>query len=80
MKVLLNDGLEQEGLTLFKDSGIETDTRKRDPAQLLAEIGDFDALVVRSATKVTKEIVEAGPKENSKSLDEQELDLTTLTL
>jgi D-3-phosphoglycerate dehydrogenase len=62
LKVLLNDGLEQEGLKIFQEAGIETDTKKRDPAALLAEIGQFDALVVRSATKVTKEIIEAGAK------------------
>lgn len=62
MKVLLNDGLEKEGLELFQDAGIETDTQKRDQTKLLAEIGEFDALIVRSATKVTKEIIEAGAK------------------
>ena len=62
MKVLLNDGLEKEGLKLFQDAGIETDTQKRDPAKLIADIAEFDALIVRSATKVTKEIIEAGAK------------------
>ena len=38
MKVLLNDGLEKEGLAIFQQAGIETDTKKRDPAQLVAEI------------------------------------------
>jgi D-3-phosphoglycerate dehydrogenase len=62
MKVLLNDGLEKEGLSIFQQAGIETDTKKRDAAQLVAEIGQFDALVVRSATKVTREVIEAGAK------------------
>jgi D-3-phosphoglycerate dehydrogenase / 2-oxoglutarate reductase len=62
VKVLLNDGLEKEGLELFQDAGIQTDTQKRDPARLLADIAEFDALIVRSATKVTKEIIEAGAK------------------
>ncbi len=62
MKVLLNDGLEKEGLKLFQDAGIETDNQKRDASKLLADIGDFDALVVRSATKVTKEVIEAGAR------------------
>ncbi len=62
MKVLLNDGLEKEGLKIFQDAGIETDTKKRDAAALVSEIGQFDALVVRSATKVTREIIEAGAK------------------
>ncbi len=62
MKVLLNDGLEKEGLQLFQEMGIETDTKKRDPQTLVAEIGQFDALVVRSATKVTRQVIEAGAK------------------
>lgn len=62
VKVLLNDGLEKEGLQLFQEAGIETDKQKRDPAALVAEIAGFDALVVRSATKVTREVIEAGAK------------------
>ena len=62
MKVLLNDGLEKEGLKLFQEAGIETDTKKRDLNALVSEIGQFDALVVRSATKVTREVLEAGAK------------------
>jgi D-3-phosphoglycerate dehydrogenase len=62
LKVLLNDGLEKEGLNLLREAGIETDTKKREPQTLLAEIGEFDALIVRSATKVTREILAAGAK------------------
>ncbi len=39
VKVLLNDGLEKEGLKIFQEAGIETDTKKRDLAALVAEIG-----------------------------------------
>ena len=28
MKVLLNDGLEKEGLKIFQEAGVETDTKK----------------------------------------------------
>ena len=62
MKVLLNDGLEREGLQLSQDAGIETDIKKRDAEKLVADIAGFDALIVRSATKVTREIIEAGAK------------------
>ena len=62
MKVLLNDGLEKEGLKIFHEAGIETDAKKRDLTGLVAEIGQFDALIVRSATKVTREVLEAGAK------------------
>jgi D-3-phosphoglycerate dehydrogenase len=66
VKVLLNDGFEKEGTRLFEELGIETDTRKRNLKSLIADIGQFDALVVRSATKVTREVLEAGAKGNLK--------------
>jgi D-3-phosphoglycerate dehydrogenase len=62
VKVLLNDGLENEGIKLLEEVGIETDTQKRDLNSLVADIGQFDALIVRSATKVTREVFEAGTK------------------
>jgi len=62
MKVLLNDGLEKEGIALLQEAGLDTDSRKRDLPTLIAEIGQFDALIVRSATKVTREVIEAGAK------------------
>jgi len=62
MKVLLNDNLEKEGIRVFEELGIETDTRKRDLNALEADIGQFDALIVRSSTKVTRAVLEAGAK------------------
>src|SRR4030066_1909035 len=62
VKALLNDGLEKEGIALLQASWIETDTRKRDPQSLVTDISQFDALIVRSATKVTREVIEAGAK------------------
>jgi D-3-phosphoglycerate dehydrogenase / 2-oxoglutarate reductase len=62
VKVLLNDGLEKEGLQVFQQAEIEADRKKRDPRTLVAEISEFDALVVRSATKVTREVIQAGAK------------------
>jgi D-3-phosphoglycerate dehydrogenase len=62
MKVLLNDGLEKEGIRVFEELGIETDTRKRDLNSLIADIAQFDALIVRSATKITPEVLKAGAR------------------
>jgi D-3-phosphoglycerate dehydrogenase len=62
MKVLLNDNLENEGIRVFENLGIKTDTQKRDLNSLIADIGQFDALVVRSATKVNRAVLETGAK------------------
>jgi D-3-phosphoglycerate dehydrogenase / 2-oxoglutarate reductase len=66
VKVLLNDGLHEEGLRVFENAGIAIDTKKRGPGSLVREIGEFDALVVRSATNVTRDVIEAGVKGNLK--------------
>ena len=66
MIVLANDGLAQEGIKIFKDRGIDVATEKRDLKRLIEEIPGIDALLVRSATKVTREIIEAGARGNIK--------------
>jgi D-3-phosphoglycerate dehydrogenase len=62
VKVLLNDNLAKEGTRVFEELGIDIDTRKRDLNALIAEIGEFDGLIVRSGTKVTRAVIEAGAK------------------
>ena len=68
MKVLLNDGMDEEGVKLFENAGIEVDRRKRDPKALVEQAGEFDALVVRSATTITREVIEAGSKGKLKAI------------
>jgi D-3-phosphoglycerate dehydrogenase len=62
LKALLNDGLEKEGVRLLEELGLDTDTRNRDPRALVEEIAQFDALIVRSATKVTRDVLAAGAR------------------
>jgi D-3-phosphoglycerate dehydrogenase len=62
MKVLLNDNLASEGIKVFEEFNIAVDTQKRDLKALIADIGEFDALVVRSGTKVTRKVLEAGAR------------------
>ena len=58
-RVLISDNLSPEGLEIFKKTpGIDVDARtKVTPDELKKIIGDYDALVIRSATKVTEEII-----------------------
>lgn len=64
IKVLVSDALSEEGLKIFNDSKELTVDVKTDlkPDALKEIIKDYDALVVRSATKVTKEIIQAATK------------------
>lgn len=61
MNILITDGLAKEGLELFeKEKNLTVDLKKGVSAdELLEIIKDYDGLIVRSATKVTKEVIEA---------------------
>lgn len=63
-KVLIPDDLSQAGLDLLRaDPGVVVDVVKKMPrAELLAKIGEYDALIVRSETKVDAEVIDAGKK------------------
>lgn len=60
MKILANDGLADEALYFLSQEGFKVDMVKRDPVELVRDIPHFDALLVRSATKVTRKVIEAG--------------------
>jgi D-3-phosphoglycerate dehydrogenase len=60
MKILASDGIVDAGAQLIKDAGFEIVIQKYSPEELLDVIADFDAIIVRSATKVTKEVIDKG--------------------
>lgn len=62
LSVLLNDGMDKEGLDFFAEKNIQVDQTKRDAEELVKVAGNYDGICVRSATKITKEIIEAGVK------------------
>ncbi|MDA3895410.1 MAG: phosphoglycerate dehydrogenase [Desulfobacteraceae bacterium] len=61
MKVLISDVLGEAGIKIFQDEdGIEVDVNTGlSPEELKAIIGNYDGLVIRSATKVTEDLLEA---------------------
>jgi D-3-phosphoglycerate dehydrogenase len=63
-RVLVSDKLSEMGLNVFKaDPDIQTDVKlKMPPEELKACIGDYDALVIRSDTKVTADVLSAAKK------------------
>lgn len=62
IKILANDGIHPDGRLLLEEANYLVDENKIPQEQLKDKIGDYDVLIVRSATKVTKEIIEAGTK------------------
>ncbi|MFA5287271.1 MAG: phosphoglycerate dehydrogenase [Candidatus Omnitrophota bacterium] len=64
IKILVSDSLSEEGLKILREIkefqvDLKTDLK---PEQLKDIIKDYDALLVRSATKVTKDIIDAAAK------------------
>jgi hypothetical protein len=60
VKIVIADDLPQSALQLLKAEGWDVDARTgRAPDQLAQDLADADALVVRSATKVTAELITA---------------------
>ena len=63
MKVLISDNLAPIGEKILKEAGLEVDVKTGlPPEELKAIIPDYDGLVIRSATKVRKDIIEAATK------------------
>jgi D-3-phosphoglycerate dehydrogenase len=59
-KILISDPIDKEGIELLQAQG-DTDVKLGlTPAELISIIGVYDALVVRSETKVTADVIAAG--------------------
>ena len=59
-RVLISDELSPRAVEIFKERGVEVEVNtKLTPDDLKREIARFDGLAVRSATKVTKPVLEA---------------------
>ncbi len=63
MKILITDVFDEAGIELLRKSGFEVvEDFTITHGSLIEKIKDFDALIVRSRTKVTKDVIEAGKR------------------
>ncbi|MFO1153727.1 MAG: phosphoglycerate dehydrogenase [Rhodospirillales bacterium] len=61
--VLISDSLSDQAVDIFRARGVDVDVNTGlKPDELKAIIGQYDGLAIRSATKVTKEIIEAATR------------------
>ncbi|MEO0614389.1 MAG: hydroxyacid dehydrogenase, partial [Pseudomonadota bacterium] len=61
--VLISDKLSETAVNIFRERGVDVDYQPdlgKDKDKLLSVIGDYDGLAVRSATKATEAIINAG--------------------
>jgi D-3-phosphoglycerate dehydrogenase len=61
-RVLISDQMDPNAARIFRDNGVEVDEKPGlTKDELKAIIGDYDGLAIRSATKVTADLLEAAP-------------------
>jgi len=62
MKVLVLDGVAPKAIEILSNAGIEAvvNNNKISEEELVEIIGEYDGVIVRSATKITEKIIEAG--------------------
>ncbi len=59
-KVLISDKMDPKAAQIFRERGVEVDEiTGKTPEELIAIIGDYDGLAIRSSTRVTKAILDA---------------------
>src|SRR6201996_7572610 len=61
MKILANDGIDPIGKQMLEDAGFIVDTNNIPQDELPVKLQNYDAITVRSATKVRKALIDACP-------------------
>ena len=61
IKILANDGIHPDGKLLLEEAGYEVDTNKVAQEDLPNVLPGYDIIIVRSATKVRKDLIDACP-------------------
>ena len=61
IKILVNDGIHPDGKLLLEEAGYQVDTDKIAQEDLPARLPEYDAIIIRSATKVRKDLIDACP-------------------
>jgi D-3-phosphoglycerate dehydrogenase len=61
IRILANDGINPIGEKIMKDAGFEVVTEKVAQEDLASQLNNYDAILVRSATQVRKELIDACP-------------------
>ena len=61
IKILANDGIDPIGKKMLEDAGFFVDTNNIPQDELPVKLQEYDAITVRSATKVRKALIDACP-------------------
>ncbi len=61
IRILANDGIADDGKSLLEEAGFEVVTDKVAQEDLAKELPNYDVIIVRSATKVRKDLIDQCP-------------------
>ena len=61
IKILANDGIAKAGQVLLEKAGYQVDLNKIAQEELPTRLNDYDVVLVRSATKIRKDLIDACP-------------------
>ncbi len=61
IKILVNDGIHPDGKLLLDEAGYQVDTDKIPQEELPHKLPEYDVIIVRSATKVRKDLIDKCP-------------------
>ena len=62
LRILLNDGLDKKAISNLEMLGCDVDTNHYDIEDLKEKIKEVDCIVIRSATKITRELIDEAIK------------------
>ncbi len=61
VKILVNDGMEADGKVILENAGYAINMTTVPQDALMTELPNYDVIIVRSATKVRKDLIDACP-------------------
>ncbi len=61
IKILANDGIHPDGKLLLEEAGFDVDTNKVPQEKLAEVLPGYEVIIVRSATKVRQDLIDACP-------------------
>lgn len=61
LKILANDGIHVTGKKMLEEAGFQVDTEKINQEDLPSRLNAYDAIIVRSATTVRKDLIDQCP-------------------
>lgn len=61
IKILANDGIDAAGKKMLEEAGLSVDTQKIPQEALKGRLKEYNAILIRSATKVRQDLIDAAP-------------------